>query len=116
MGHEAPDGTCKTFDDAADGFVGSEGCGLVVLKRLSDARTAGDPILAVIRGSAVNSDGRSSGLTVPNGPAQQAVLRSALASAQLKASDINYVEEHGTGTPQGDPIEVEALGSVLGEG
>ena len=115
-GMMAPDGACKTFDADADGFVRAEGCAVIALKRLSDALAAGDPILAVIRGSAVNSDGRSSGLTVPNGPAQEAVLRKALANAGLKAADIDYVEAHGTGTPLGDPIEVEALGAVLGVG
>ena len=112
----APDGACKTFDAAADGFVRSEGCAVITLKRLSDARAAGDPILAVIRGSAVNSDGRSSGLTVPNGPAQEMVLKKALASAVLKPMDIDYVEAHGTGTSLGDPIEVEALGAVMCQG
>jgi acyl transferase domain-containing protein/NADPH:quinone reductase-like Zn-dependent oxidoreductase/aryl carrier-like protein len=112
----APDGACKTFDAAADGFVRAEGCALIALKRLADAQADGDPILAVIRGSAVNSDGRSSGLTVPNGPAQQAVLRAALASAQLKPTNIDYVEAHGTGTSLGDPIEIEALGAVMAEG
>ncbi len=112
----APDGACKTFDAAADGFVRAEGCAVIALKRLSDAIAAGDPILAVIRGSAVNSDGRSSGLTVPSGPAQRAILRRALADAGLTPTDIDYVEAHGTGTPIGDPIEVEALGVVLGKG
>jgi acyl transferase domain-containing protein len=112
-GMMAPDGACKTFDAAADGFVRAEGCAVIALKRLSDAVAAGDPILAVIRGSAVNSDGRSSGLTVPNGPAQQAVLRSALANAGIEPADIDYVEAHGTGTSLGDPIEVEALGEVM---
>jgi microcystin synthetase protein McyG len=115
-GMMAPDGACKTFDARADGFVRAEGCAVIALKRLSDAVRAGDPILAVIRGSAVNSDGRSSGLTVPNGPAQQAVVRSALTSAELQAADIDYVEAHGTGTSLGDPIEIEALDVVLREG
>jgi len=112
----APDGHCKTFDATADGFVRGEGCAVLALRRLSDALAAGDPILGVIRGSAINSDGRSSGLTVPSGPAQRQVLQSALANARLEASDIDYVEAHGTGTPLGDPIEVEALGAVLGRG
>ncbi|MDQ2644866.1 MAG: polyketide synthase, partial [Myxococcota bacterium] len=115
-GMMAPDGACKTFDQAADGFVRAEGCATIALKRLSDAEAAGDPILAVIRGSAVNSDGRSSGLTVPNGPAQQAVLRKALSDARLEPGDIDYVEAHGTGTPLGDPIEVEALAAVMSRG
>ncbi len=115
-GMMAPDGKCKTFDAAADGFVRGEGCAVVALKRLPDALAAGDPILAVIRGTAVNSDGRSSGLTVPNGPAQQAVIRTALKSAELAPADIDYVEAHGTGTQLGDPIEIEALGRVMREG
>ena len=115
-GMMAPDGRCKAFDASADGFVRAEGCGMLVLKRLSDAQADGDPIQAVIRGSAVNEDGKSSGLTVPNGLAQQAVIRSALAAAGLKPFQISYVEAHGTGTSLGDPIEVEALGAVLGEG
>jgi acyl transferase domain-containing protein len=106
-------GRCSTFDAAADGFVRAEGCAIIVLKRLSDALAAGDPVIGVIRGSAVNSDGRSSGLTVPNGLAQQAVLRSALLNAGLEPGDVDYVEAHGTGTPLGDPIEIEALGAVL---
>ncbi len=112
----APDGRCKTFDAAADGYVRSEGCGVVVLKRLSDALATGDRVLAVIRGSAVNQDGRSSGLTVPNGPAQEAVVREALAQARLAPSQVSYVEAHGTGTSLGDPIELGALGSVFREG
>jgi acyl transferase domain-containing protein len=115
-GMMAPDGRCKTFDAAADGFVRGEGCGMVVLKRLSDAVADRDPILAVIRGSAVNQDGRSSGLTVPNGPAQQAVLRKAYAAAGVDPADVQYFEAHGTGTTLGDPIEIEAMGAVLGAG
>ncbi len=108
------DGRCKTFDARADGFVRSEGCGIVVLKRLSDALADGDNILAVIRGSAINQDGRSSGLTAPNGLAQEAVIRAALANANMDPSLVSYVETHGTGTSLGDPIEVQALGAVLG--
>jgi acyl transferase domain-containing protein/aryl carrier-like protein len=110
----APDGRCKTFDASANGYVRGEGCGLVVLKRLSDARRDGDTIWAVIRGSAVNQDGRSTGLTAPNVLAQQALLREALQQAHVAPGDIGYVETHGTGTSLGDPIEVEALRAVLG--
>jgi acyl transferase domain-containing protein/NADPH:quinone reductase-like Zn-dependent oxidoreductase/acyl carrier protein len=112
----SPDGRCKAFDSAANGYVRSEGCGLVVLKRLSDAVADGDRVLAVVRGTAVNHDGRSNGLSAPNGPAQEAVLRAALADAGLTAADIDYVETHGTGTRLGDPIEIEALRNVLGPG
>ncbi len=112
----APDGRCKTFDARADGFVRGEGCGVVVLKRLSEAEQAGDRILGVILGSAVNQDGRSSGLTAPNGPAQESVIRRALEMAQVEPWEVQYVEAHGTGTKLGDPIEVQALNGVLGEG
>lgn len=112
----APDGRCKTFDDSADGFSRGEGCGVLVLKRLEDAQADGDRVLALIRGSAINQDGRSGGLTVPNGPAQEAVIRAALADAGVSADEIGYVEAHGTGTSLGDPIEVRALAGALGAG
>ena len=112
----APDGRCKTFDARADGFADGEGCGIVVLKRLADAVANRDHVLAVIRGSAINQDGASSGLTVPNGPAQEALIREALRNASVAPCDVDYIEAHGTGTSLGDPIEVQALGAVLGEG
>lgn len=106
-------GKCSTFSADADGFVRGEGCGMIALKRLSDAVKDGDKILAVIKGSAVNHDGRSSGFTAPNGRSQQAVINQALDNAKLKPEDISYIEAHGTGTPLGDPIEVDALGNVF---
>jgi amino acid adenylation domain-containing protein len=112
----APDGHCKTFDRSANGYVRGEGCVVFVLKRLSDAIASKDHIHALIRGSCVNQDGRSGGLTVPNPVAQQEVIRGALRSARLSPDRISYVEAHGTGTPLGDPIEVRALGAALGEG
>ncbi|NET12707.1 MAG: type I polyketide synthase, partial [Okeania sp. SIO1H6] len=109
----SPDGRCKTFDAAADGYGRGEGCGMVLLKRLSDAIEDGDNILALIKGSAVNQDGRSSGLTVPNAKAQQEVIRAALENAKVAPGDISYVEAHGTGTSLGDPVEVKAVTEVL---
>jgi len=111
----SPDGRCKTFDASADGYGRGEGGGVIVLRRLSDAVAEGDPILAVIRGSAVNHDGPSGGLTVPSGPAQEELIRQALDDAAVSPSDVAYVDAHGTGTALGDPIEVEALGSVFGD-
>ncbi|MGK7914021.1 MAG: SDR family NAD(P)-dependent oxidoreductase [Prochloraceae cyanobacterium] len=114
-GMMSADGHCKTFDVAADGYVRGEGCGIVILKPLATAIADGNQILAVIKGSAVNQDGRSNGLTAPNGLAQQAVVRQALQQANISSSEIGYVETHGTGTPLGDPIEVEALNAVLSQ-
>ncbi|NCC49804.1 MAG: polyketide synthase [Spartobacteria bacterium] len=105
----SPDGRCKTFDAAADGYGRGEGCGVVVLKRLSDAQRAGDVIQAVVPGSAVNHNGHGSGLTVPGVAAQQAVIEAALRMAGLKSEEVGYVEAHGTGTALGDPLEMEAL-------
>ena len=112
----AADGRCKTFDASADGFVRGEGCGMVVLKRLADAEAAGDRILAVLLGSAVNQDGASAGLTVPNGVAQERVIERALAEAGVAASEVDYLEAHGTGTELGDPVEVAAAAAVYGRG
>jgi len=111
----SPDGRCKTFDASANGYGRGEGCGIVVLKRLSDALADGDRILALIRGSATNHDGASSGLTVPNGLAQQGLIREALKNSKIEPYAVSYVETHGTGTALGDPIEVEALGTVFGK-
>jgi malonyl CoA-acyl carrier protein transacylase len=111
----AANGRCKTFDAAADGFIRSEGCGVIILKRLSDAQANGDNILALIRGTAVNQDGHTSGLTVPNGPSQQAVIRKALENGNVSPAQVSYVEAHGTGTSLGDPIEVGALGAIFSQ-
>jgi phthiocerol/phenolphthiocerol synthesis type-I polyketide synthase B len=115
-GAMSPTGECHAFDAAADGFVRGEGCGVAVLKRLSDALRDGDRVLAVVRGSAVNQDGRSNGLMAPNPAAQVAVLKAACADADVKPAEIDYVEAHGTGTLLGDPIEARALGQVYGRG
>ncbi|MCP3063711.1 SDR family NAD(P)-dependent oxidoreductase [Myxococcus sp. K38C18041901] len=112
----SPDGACKAFDSSANGYVRGEGAGVVVLKRLSEALAAGDPVLAVIRGTAVNQDGRSNGLTAPSRPAQERVIESALRQGGVAPLDVGYVEAHGTGTSLGDPIEVQALAAVLGRG
>lgn len=110
----APDGHCKTFDESADGYARAEGCGVLVLKRLSDAVAAGDRVLALVRGTAIGQDGESAGLSAPNGTAQEAVMRAALADARLEPGDIQYVEAHGTGTPLGDPIEMGSVNGVFG--
>ncbi|GAA1955218.1 beta-ketoacyl synthase N-terminal-like domain-containing protein [Kitasatospora viridis] len=112
----APDGRSKTFTAAADGYGRGEGVGMLVLMRLDQAEREGRPVLAVLRGTAVNHDGASSGLTVPSGPAQQEVIRAALADARVAPGEVGFVEAHGTGTALGDPIEVGALDAVLGSG
>jgi acyl transferase domain-containing protein/SAM-dependent methyltransferase/acyl carrier protein len=112
----SPDGRCKAFDSAADGFVRSEGCGVIVLKLLSRALNERDHIVAVIRGSAINQDGRSSGLTAPNGIAQENVIRQAMRAAGVTSSEVQYVEAHGKGTSLGDPIEAHALAAAVGAG
>ncbi|MBT6274398.1 MAG: acyltransferase domain-containing protein, partial [Chromatiales bacterium] len=111
----AADGRCKTFDVNADGFGQGEGCGMVALKRLTDAQEDGDRVLAVIHGTAVNHDGHARTVTTPSGPAQRAMLQSALANAGLAPHQLDYIETHGTGTPLGDPIEVMAIARVLCE-
>jgi acyl transferase domain-containing protein/acyl carrier protein len=110
----SPEGRCKTFDRKADGFVRGEGCGLLVLKRLADALAVNDRVLAVIRGIAINQDGRTNGISAPNGLSQQRVIRRALQNALLEPSRVTFVETHGTGTVVGDIIEVEALAQVYG--
>src|SRR5581483_2369713 len=112
----SPEGRCKTFDAAADGYVRSEGCGLAILKPLARALEDGDHVLAVIRGTATNHDGFSNGLTAPNGLAQESVMRDALSAAGVSAHDVSYVEAHGTGTPLGDPVEVRAIANVYASG
>ena len=109
-------GQCRAFDAAADGYVRGEGCGIVVLKRLADAEADGDPIWAVVRGTAVNHNGASAGLTVPNGPAQEAVIEDALSRAGIAPAEVDYLEAHGTASALGDPIEVQAAAAVYGEG
>jgi 3-oxoacyl-(acyl-carrier-protein) synthase/SAM-dependent methyltransferase len=112
----SPRGRCHTFDATADGYVRAEGCCVIVLKRLADAERDGDRVLAAIPGSALNQDGRSAGITAPNGPAQEAVMRLALDDAGVAAEAVSYVEAHGTGTPLGDPMEFHAVGAVYGAG
>lgn len=109
------DGRCQTFDAKADGYVRGEGCGMIVIKRLQDAKKNGDRILAIIRGSAINHDGASNGITAPNGLAQQAVIKKALENANVSPQSVSYVEAHGTGTPLGDPVEIRAIKEVLGK-
>jgi malonyl CoA-acyl carrier protein transacylase len=111
----SPDGQCKTFDASANGYVRSEGCGVVVLKRLKKALADHDNILAVVRGTAINQDGTSSGLTAPNERSQEAVIQKALSMAKVLPNEVSYVEAHGTGTSLGDPIEVKAIEAVYGQ-
>ncbi len=112
----SPNGICRTFDEAADGYLRGEGCGIIVLKRLSEAERDGDRIWGIIRGSAINQDGASQGLTVPSASAQENVIRDALASAGLTPVDVDYLEAHGTATPVGDPPELQAAAAAYGSG
>lgn len=112
----SPDGTCKTFDEAANGYVRGEGCGIVVLKRLEDAQRDGDHIWAEVAATAINQDGTSEGLTVPRGSAQRAVIVAALDQANVQPVEVDYLEAHGTGTPVGDPVEINAAAEVYGAG
>ena len=116
VGMLSSSGLCHTFDAAADGFVRGEGCGVIVLKRLADAKADGDRIWGVIRGSAVNQNGTSAGLTVPNGPAQERVIEKALSQAGVPPASVDYLEAHGAGSDLGDPIEVQAAAAVYGRG
>ena len=112
----SPSGQGRPFDASADGYVRGEGCGLVVLKRLSEAEANGDRIWGVIKGSAVNQNGASAGLTVPNGPAQERVMQAALEMAGFTGADVDYLEAHAVGSQLADAIEVHAVGSVYGKG
>ncbi len=116
LGMLSAEGRCSAFDTRADGFVRGEGCGVVVLKRLSDAEAAGDRIWGVIRGSAVNQNGATAGPTVPNGPAQERVIEDALTQAGVDPAEVDYLEAHGAGSALGDPIEVQAAAAVYGRG
>ena len=112
----SPDGQCKAFDASANGFVRGEGCGVVALKRLSDAEADGDPIWGVVLGSAINQDGASAGLTVPSAPAQVRVIEDALIQAGVAPAEVDYLEAHGTGTAVGDPIELNSAAEAYGRG
>ncbi|MGD9633264.1 MAG: SDR family NAD(P)-dependent oxidoreductase [Pirellulales bacterium] len=109
----SPEGKCRPFDAGANGYVRGEGCGLVLVKRLADAERDGDKILAVLRATSVNQDGRTSGISAPSGQSQIACIRAALKQAGLTPDHVNYIEAHGTGTPLGDPIEMQALGEIF---